>query len=1187
MFARGVHPEDKVSSWCYDESEEDFTKDAKELDTWVLNHLRDTLRNATQNPGSTLDRHLRQSGVVFFLHLLGLDTTGHSYRPFSKEYMDNIIHVDRIVEEVERMLTEFYEHDDAPEDTSGTAYVFTADHGMSVIGNHGDGDPDNTRTPLIAWGAGIRGPISDTNFGSTFNSTHDSYSSPAWGTALTKLARADVQQADVAALMSALLGSNWPMNSVGVVPGFVDGPGYLKEGDARGSEQMARIAAILEQYRVKHSIKASRHLRYKPFPPLAPGAGGALPPGALELRELERLLAARDWQTTRIQAKQYDRYVLRFIVTAGYIGWMIFSALHVLHTHVVPSADPDEKPTNAEGLSALDVLSIATLTVTAGIFAYQRSPWSYYLYVAFPIYFFRSILKEGNALYEVLEKRMDWGTFPTPEAVLGWGVGIIAVLECMVLAYTHRELWTLLFVILGVVWPLVAWPKNFYQQNLALSLAWTMGCLTSGVFTVLSVEKTESIALISLGAAAILLLGFAASQTTISEDSAATSSNHSYLGRLTKLTRIQMITIVAALLTTASSARSLQNKQGLPAVNQLAGWSILVASIIIPILVPSPTPSPTYKLQQYFLTFGPLFVLLSISTEGLFYASFSQTLYIWVEVEARLYQLVEGPTRRRTAAKTVAKRDRGWRAEALSRNWGEDSEPKQAKREIHAAGQPRGLIGADVRRAVFFLFFVQVAFFGAANVTIPQSVSLPSQPVYRLIPVFNPFFMASLLIFKIVAPYVILSTVFATLNARVALPPFALFKVALGLTDVMSLTFFYLVQDTGSWLEIGQSISFYVITSLLLVWSAGICAAGDPVNAFFPRDKPIPTPQYVKAVAIPHLERLASHDDLSFEVIDSLKNVLALANFPKELRCLNNNALLTGCVEGLRDCMYILREYDMPELLSYELGFFCFRVVLLIVQVGILTRANMLDSFVNNHSDSFDPSNISFDLSSAATQLVLDAAKEDNSREILFGTFKSRTGENLPLWANGYVGGADVEFLTKMIWRSRQDFLTICDQVSTTGWSFALLVLGEHLRWALKGGERSWTLEWAGLQILCYRQILVAPSPIEISYLTDISIVAQGQRTEISNEMFSKAILGQDDARLLMKLIARRMKPSPGVTQLPPRSAEPLLGWFSSYYINLDAKNLSTGLLEATYLWTWSELTSDTAQRPSSNNNLI
>ena len=43
----------------------------------------------------------------------------------------------------------------------------------------------------------------------------------------------------------------------------------------------------------------------------------------------------------------------------------------------------------------------------------------------------------------------------------------------------------------------------------------------------------------------------------------------------------------------------------------------------------------------------------------------------------------------------------------------------------------------------------------------------------------------------------------------------------------MTLTFFYKVQDTGSWLEIGQSISFFCITSLLLLWAAGICAAGE------------------------------------------------------------------------------------------------------------------------------------------------------------------------------------------------------------------------------------------------------------------------------------------------------------------------------------------------------------------------
>jgi F0F1-type ATP synthase assembly protein I len=38
-------------------------------------------------------------------------------------------------------------------------------------------------------------------------------------------------------------------------------------------------------------------------------------------------------------------------------------------------------------------------------------------------------------------------------------------------------------------------------------------------------------------------------------------------------------------------------------------------------------------------------------------------------------------------------------------------------------------------------------------------------------------------IFKIVAPFVFLSAAFATLNARLGMPPFALFLIALSLTD--------------------------------------------------------------------------------------------------------------------------------------------------------------------------------------------------------------------------------------------------------------------------------------------------------------------------------------------------------------------------------------------------------------------
>lgn len=46
--------------------------------------------------------------------------------------MDNIKVVDDIVRDTEKLFSDFFGDED-------TSYIFTADHGMSVIGNHGDG----------------------------------------------------------------------------------------------------------------------------------------------------------------------------------------------------------------------------------------------------------------------------------------------------------------------------------------------------------------------------------------------------------------------------------------------------------------------------------------------------------------------------------------------------------------------------------------------------------------------------------------------------------------------------------------------------------------------------------------------------------------------------------------------------------------------------------------------------------------------------------------------------------------------------------------------------------------------------------------------------------------------------------------------------------------------------------------
>jgi len=44
---------------------------------------------------------------------------------------------------------------------------------------------------------------------------------------------------------------------------------------------------------------------------------------------------------------------------------------------------------------------------------------------------------------------------------------------------------------------------------------------------------------------------------------------------------------------------------------------------------------------------------------------------------------------------------------------------------------------------------------------------------------------------------------------------------------VMTLMFFFRVRDTGSWLQIGESITFFFMSSLLFLFSAGMSALGE------------------------------------------------------------------------------------------------------------------------------------------------------------------------------------------------------------------------------------------------------------------------------------------------------------------------------------------------------------------------
>lgn len=91
---------------------------------------------------------------------------------------------------------------------------------------------------------------------------------------------------------------------------------------------------------------------------------------------------------------------------------------------------------------------------------------------------------------------------------------------------------------------------------------------------------------------------------------------------------------------------------------------------------------------MFFLGFSPLFIILSISVEGLFFTSYTLTLFLWVGVER-----IVRAERKADEEDKLLKKDNAPLSRSITYNFQLD----------------------DLRIALFFLFFVQVGFFGTGK----------------------------------------------------------------------------------------------------------------------------------------------------------------------------------------------------------------------------------------------------------------------------------------------------------------------------------------------------------------------------------------------------------------------------------------------------------------------------------------
>ena len=378
-----------VNASSYDPDFEDFAEEGSHLDEWVFSAVEEAFSKAKND--SVLNEQLRSDGLVLFLHLLGIDVNGHAHRPYSSYYLNNILKVDQGVERIASMLSEFYDDDE-------TAFIFTSDHGMADRGSHGDADTANTRTPLIVWGKGFNRPV---RLDGRLEEDYDHLfipSPPEWN--LTSVSRRDIDQADVAPLMSSLIGRPFPVHNVGVVP--VD---LLDCEDEHKARLLAANAKqISRQVWQKRELKKKNCLfTFRPFSEEESIRSN--------LATIDRLIAEGEFHKSMSLARStvglcmeglryfqtYDWAFLMSIITCGYISWIIVCLMEANRLQRESEGDDDTHANRGKTrVITVPIVCAVSYAILSLYCILENRPWMYLAYLAFPFLFGAIAIAEWN-----------------------------------------------------------------------------------------------------------------------------------------------------------------------------------------------------------------------------------------------------------------------------------------------------------------------------------------------------------------------------------------------------------------------------------------------------------------------------------------------------------------------------------------------------------------------------------------------------------------------------------------------------------------------------------------------------------------------------------------------------------------------------------------------------------------------
>lgn len=723
IFNRDNLPKNHIHS--YDARIEDFGKeDTGVLDTWVFDRVNIFLKNEVSNCKTNCEHYFEQ-GNVFFLHLLGIDTAGHGYKPHSKEYINNIILVDENIKEITKLFNSVYKD-------NSNVFVFTSDHGMTDWGSHGTGLDHETQTPVIAWGAGIR--------------KNDR--------------QQDIKQIDLAPLLASLIGINIPINSLGILP-----VGYLNVDKYNLVEMiMSNIKELVEIFKQKMLRTEESALIYFPFSNVTKNVLNEkvekLSELGLKLSIDDFSLLCEDFMKMLIEGvnyyHNYYQYAILLSVSLGFIIWILFLCVSVFDLQKIKSR-------------SYTIRSTIIIIVISILCKISNFPISYYLYFNFPVISYYYLIKGYNIIGMIPKcSKMIW-------QIIFYVVGI----ELLVYGFFNRSSYTIIMILVGA-WVTISESLKKGSNN-SEKIIWVLCCLILSIFPCLPVMKTSfNLYTYFVGYVGYIIIFGKLYFYDLKYYRRLNNVNFQYSILIVQFIFLQLAAVYVILLIEFEYISPDSNYK-------YVSWVIFVVPVL---LIPLTDNFIALRLTSTVFGFAPFYTLVSSNFELLFSAIYVFFLYTWLIIESKTFQT-------ETSHKIIY------------------------YLKFEESTNKKGINEDAFRRAFLFMIFIFVGFFGTG--TMASLNSFDPMWTRAFLTVFSPFKMMGLILLKFIVPFIFTCSIFRAINEIGKQNVLNIFCIILVFSDLMVLQFLYLITNVGSWLDIGTSLSHFIImegfaTILLLLY---------------------------------------------------------------------------------------------------------------------------------------------------------------------------------------------------------------------------------------------------------------------------------------------------------------------------------------------------------------------------------